>query len=169
MKLLNYVALSLIALLISACSSVNTEPSKEPSNLELTIVASGNVNPDEKKRPSPIQVKIFELKADSTFTEGDFFNLMGNDKAILSIDLLVKDEFILRPGEIRTIKRKVNPNTTSIGILAGYYDMAGSIWREVIKLQPAPEAAWWRAVIPANKVKNKIELQSQGIVVIKQD
>ena len=168
-KVLTTILMFVMTFLLSACSSMSApDAPKEASNFELTVVAADNVNPDEKKRASPIQVKIFELKEDAAFSDGDYFSLMNAEKATLAADLLAKEDFILRPGESKVIKRKGNPNTTAIGILAGYYDLPGSTWRQVIKLEPAPEAAWYRAVMPANKVKSKIELQSQGIVLTKE-
>ena len=70
-------------------------------------------------------------------------------KSITAVDdALVVDEFILRPGEVRDVVRKSASATTAIGVLAGYRDLGKSVWRAVYRLPVAPDASWYRAVIP---------------------
>ncbi|WP_329956094.1 type VI secretion system lipoprotein TssJ [Collimonas silvisoli] len=153
----------LTALLLSACASTGEPVVKEQSKLNLTVVASSDVNPDEKSRAAPLMVRIYELKSDAVFQDADFFSLQTSDKVTLGADLLAKDEYILRPGDSQTIIRKSSPGTAAIGVLAGYRDLSNSTWRTVYKLPPAPDAAWYRAVIPANKIKLQIKLESNAI------
>jgi type VI secretion system protein VasD len=80
--------------------------------------------------------------------------------------MLGKDEFILRPGETKTIERASHNQTTALGILAGYRDLANSTWRVIQPLKEAPAAAWYRALLPSNKLQMTIQLQPQGIVLI---
>jgi type VI secretion system protein VasD len=141
------------------------QDAKEQTKLLLRIEASSGVNPDTSLRPSPIKVRIYELKDVSAFNEADYFSLDTTDKVALAADMLAKDEFILRPGESRTIERKSNSQTTAIGVLAGYRDLPNSTWRLVHKLKEAPEASWMRALIPANKAELTIGLQPQGIAL----
>ena len=54
-------------------------------------------------------------------------------------------------------------------VVAGYHELGQSQWRELIKLPAAPEAAWWRMAIPANKVKIRVQLSAQGIVLLPED
>jgi len=161
--------MALFGALLAACSSTGLPPPLEQSKLDLTIVAADDVNPDDKGRASPILVRIYELKTDGPFQEADFFTLQKQDKLTLGADLLVKDEFILRPGETKTIRRKTLPDTTAIGVLAGYRELGTATWRVVYKLKPAPEAAWYRAVMPANKAKLRIELQTNDIKITELD
>ncbi|MFZ6850107.1 type VI secretion system lipoprotein TssJ [Undibacterium sp. RuRC25W] len=139
---------------------------KESTKLALTISADANVNPDSVQHAAPIKVRIYELKDSATFADADYFTLDNNEKITLVSDLLAKDEYILRPSEVQKIERKSNPQTTAIGILAGYRDLPNSIWRVVYKLPPAPEVGWFRFAIPANKSTLRIQLQAQGIVII---
>jgi type VI secretion system protein VasD len=144
---------------------VQAQDAKEPTKLFLSIEAAAGVNPDDSLRPSPIKVRIYELKDAASFAEADYFSLDAKDKIILAADMLAKDEFILRPGEKRSIERKSNPQTTAIGVLAGYRDLPNSSWRVVYKLKEAPEASWMRMVIPANRAELVIDLQPQGIAL----
>ena len=138
---------------------------KESTKLDISIQADAGVNPDDKARPNPIMVRVYELKNGDAFNAADYFSLANADKETLAADLLVKDEFILRPGETRQIQRKSNPDATVIGVLAGYQDLGHAIWRADFKLAPAPEASMWRFAIPANKAKLLIRLQAGGILL----
>lgn len=105
------------------------QEAKEPTKLLLKIEAVAATNPDDSGRPSPIKVRLYELKDSNSFGEADYFGLNSADKSILGADLLSKDEFILRPGESKTIERASHNQTTALGILAGYRDLANSTWR----------------------------------------
>jgi hypothetical protein len=63
-----------------------------------------------------------------------------NDKALIGSDLLVRDEFILRPGDVKTIRRKSHPDLAAIGVVAGYRDLAQADWRAVQKIDPRPRS-----------------------------
>ncbi|TDM06847.1 MAG: type VI secretion system lipoprotein TssJ [Ideonella sp. MAG2] len=138
---------------------------KERTRLTLQVQASMGVNPDASGKAYPIKVRVYELKDAQVFQEAEYFTLDEKDKTALGGDLLARDEFILRPGESRKIERKSQAATQFIGVLAGYRDLAQSTWRAVYRLPEAPEAAWFRAVIPSNKSDISIELQAQGIVL----
>ena len=139
---------------------------KEQTKLNLLIEASSGVNPNTSERASPIKVRIYELKDSAAFAEADYFSLDSADKVTLAADLLAKDEFILRPGESKRMERKSNPQTTAIGVLAGYRDLANATWRAVHKLKPAAEASWMRFALPAPKLELTVQLQPQSIVLI---
>jgi type VI secretion system protein VasD len=149
--------------MFSCATQVQAQDAKEPTKLVLTIEAAAGVNPDTSLRPSPIKVRIYELKDPGAFGEADYFSLDTADKVTLAADMLAKDEFILRPGESRTIERKSKAQTTAIGVLAGYRDLPNSTWRVVFKLKEAPDASWMRALLPANRADLAIQLQPQGI------
>jgi type VI secretion system protein VasD len=155
----------LLGALLTFSAQVQAQEAKEQTKLILTIDAAPGVNPDTSLRPSPIKVRIYELKDPGAFSEADYFSLDTTDKVTLAADMLAKDEFILRPGESRTIERKSNAQTTAIGVLAGYRDLPNSTWRMVHKLKEAPAASWMRALLPANRAELNIQLQPQGIAL----
>lgn len=139
---------------------------REQTKLDITITADAGLNPDDKGRAAPILVRIYELKSEGTFESADYFSLNANDKSVIGSDLLVRDEFILRPGDVRTLRRKSHPDLAAIGVIAGYRELAQADWRAVQKIDPAPEVAWYRSVMPANKVRLQIDLQPKGIQLI---
>jgi len=159
----------LAVLLLAACTGPQATSPKEPIKLDLAIKAGLAVNPDEKDRASPVQVRLYELKTEFTFQGADYFSLDKNDKNVLTQDMLMRNEFILRPGESRNIERKLNPETTALGVLVGYRDLGKATWRAVYKLPPAPEVSWYRAVVPSRKVKLQVVLDQQSITVSKPD
>lgn len=153
----------LFGIAIAGCS---TAPAKtEQMKLDLAVVAKESVNPDAKGRASPVIVRIYELKAEQAFETADYFTLDKSDKTVLMQDLLVRDEFVLRPGESRDIERKLDPGTQALGFLVGYRELGKATWRAVYKLPPAPEAAWYRAAIPARKIKLQVSLDQRSITI----
>jgi type VI secretion system protein VasD len=154
-----------LGMLFACATQVQAQEAKEQTKLVLTIEAAPGVNPDGSLRPSPIKVRIYELKDPGAFSEADYFSLDTTDKITLAADMLARDEFILRPGESRTIERKSNAQTTAIGVLAGYRDLPNSTWRVIHKLKEAPAASWMRALLPANRAELTIQLQPQGIAL----
>lgn len=152
-----------LALVAASSSHAQFSYPREQTKLDITITAEGGVNPDDKGRAAPILVRIYELKSEGVFESADYFSLYSNDKALIGSDLLVRDEFILRPGDVRTIRRKSHPDLAAIGVVAGYRDLAQADWRAVQKIDLAPEVAWYRSVLPANKVRLQVDLQAKGI------
>lgn len=148
-----------------ATGTVFSQDAKEPTKLLLRIEAAAQTNLDESGRPSPVKVRVYELKDSNAFNEADYFSLANSDKTVVGQDLLARDEFILRPGEIRRIERKSHPKTTALGFLAGYRDL-NSVWRVVHVLPEAPDASWYRALLPSNKAELTLQLQPQGIVIV---
>jgi type VI secretion system protein VasD len=135
---------------LAACS--DAPPRREMANLQIKVSASDRANPDEQGRAAPVMVRIFELKSTHAFENADFFTLQVDNKSVLGDDALATDEFILRPGDVRTLRRLSNPSTTAIGVLAGYRDLGKSVWRTVYRLAPLPEASWYRSMMPRPKV-----------------
>lgn len=159
--------LGVLSSALVACSTAPAQP--EQMKLDLSIEAKDTLNPDDKGRASPVLVRLYELKTASTFENADYYALESTDRTMLVPDLLARDEFILRPGEFRDVERKLNPDTQVLGLLVGYRELGRATWRTVYKLPPAPEAAWYRAAIPARKVKLQIVLDEQAITVSKPD
>lgn len=160
---------TLLACLLVGCAASSGDAPKEPTRLDLVIHAQAEVNPNEEGRAAPIVVRIYELKSDTAFSAADFFNLQNTDKTVLGEDLLKRDEFLLRPGDTQKINRASKPETVAIGVLAAYRDLGKSVWRVVYKLAPAPEAAWYRSVIPSNKAKLQVELEDHAIKVTERE
>jgi type VI secretion system protein VasD len=94
------------------------------------------MNPDVTGRPSPVLLRLYELKAPANFDQADFFSLYQQAQDVLGADLLARDEFLLRPGETRTLERVVEPDARYLGLLAAYRDLDHALWHAVIPLTP---------------------------------
>ncbi|MHB9839219.1 type VI secretion system lipoprotein TssJ [Paraburkholderia terrae] len=143
-----------------ACASNDPKAVHEPVKMDLTVTASSSVNPDDQKRAAPIVVRFYELKNADAFNAGDFFSLQDKDKTVLADDLVVREQFQLRPGESKHIQRNAEQATTTLGVIAAYRDLPNSVWRATWSLPPAPPAAWYR---PAPKLKLTINLDTSAI------
>ncbi|WP_242540401.1 type VI secretion system lipoprotein TssJ [Trinickia mobilis] len=153
-----------MGLCLTACSS-GSPTVKAQTDLQVQVVASANVNPDDWGRAAPIMVRVYELKSATAFESADFFTLQNDGKKALGDDVLAVDEFILRPGDRREIRRKSNPATTAIGVLAGYRELGKSVWRDVFRLPTAPDASWYSAAIPDKKQKLTIRLDQRTVSI----
>ena len=122
-----------------------------------------DLNPDIKSRPAPIIVRIYELKSEATFVQADFFSLQNNDKATLTDDLLMRDEFLMRPGDRVTIRRKANPQLGSIGVLAAFRDLPYATWRATYRLPPPVEATWYRR---SSNINLQIQLEDNAVRIV---
>lgn len=158
----------LLPLVLGACSALSggdAPAQKEPARLDIAIKADADLNLDIKGRGAPMLLRVYELKSEVAFQDAEFFALQNTDKAVLGADLLAVDQYIIRPGETRQILRKSNPETTAIGIFAGYRDLPNATWRVIHKMPPAAEKGWLQMITPANKTKLKIDLQANAILL----
>lgn len=161
-----------LSVLLSACGALSgggPPAPKEPARLDISIEADGDLNADAKGRGAPLQLRVYELKSEAAFADADFFSLQNSDKAVLGADLLAVDQFVLRPGESRKIRRKSHPETTAIGVFAGYRDLPHAVWRAVHPMPPAAESSWYRVVVPAHKARLKIDLQASAILLTNEE
>ncbi|QCP54384.1 type VI secretion system lipoprotein TssJ [Trinickia violacea] len=147
MRLITSVTACALALLLVACASGDPKP-QIPLMLDLTISAATTVNPGDQGQAAPIVVRVYELKTDNAFKVADYFSLQDRDKTVLTDDLVKRDEFQLRPGEHKTIRRIADATTTTVGVLAEYRDLPHAVWRAVYPLPTAPEKAWYRFSSP---------------------
>ena len=150
-------------LALSACASSGEPKPKEPIRLDLRVNALPDVNPDDRGRAAPIVVRIYELKNDGAFEAADFFTLQTQDKTVLADDVVKRDELQLRPGEHRTVVRKPDPTTTTIGVIAAYRDLPNAVWRAAYAMPVAPDKAWYRLFTP--KLKLTIDLEAKAVKI----
>jgi type VI secretion system protein VasD len=152
----------LCTLTLAACASDNAPPKREPLKLEIAVDAHSNVNPDDRMRAAPVLVRVYELKNVDTFNDADFQSLHEKDKAVLTEDLLARDQFLLRPGEHKSINRDANGSSTALGVIAAFRDLPNSVWRTTWPLPLTPKAAWYRR---APRLKLVIDLDANAVTI----
>lgn len=131
--------------LLNACSS---------PRVTMEVASQPNVNPDSSGRPSPLIVKMYEMRSDMAFRQGEFQLLFMEPMKVLGSDLVAMDELTFVPGEARTVEYVPMPETRYVGVLAGFRQM---------------ERARWRTVVPVNPEKSnkiRLELNDASLIVI---
>ena len=128
-RLLVLAALATCALLLAACGAKPVKPTAAHAQL---IVAS-DVNPDNSGRASPIVVRLFQLKNDGEFATTDFFALYDKEKETLGASFISREEYVLNPGETRTLELAVNPDARFVGALAAFRDIRSAQWRAITR------------------------------------
>lgn len=114
----------------------------DPTVIDAQVVASLQANPDARKRPSPVMVRIYELKARNQFDAADFISLFERDKDLLGSELVVRDEFVLRPGETKELKRQPQADTKFLAVLVGFRDLEKARSRAVAAVAPHTTNRW---------------------------
>ena len=132
--ILRATVLSMVAVTtVSLLSSCAGAPKKE--RLGLSINATADVNPDMQGRPSPVILHILELNSLEQFNGLDYVSLTQASGAALGTSLLSKKQEILQPGSSRELPLELDPQTTAIGLVAGYRDIDNATWRTSVPIQ----------------------------------
>jgi len=114
---------------LSGCGAA---PKREVVGLQIS--ATADVNPDLQGRPSPIILHVLELSSEEQFNRLDYVSLTQSSGAALGPDLLGKTRLVLSPGGNSPLPLELNPQTTFIGLVAGYRDLDNATWRTSIPI-----------------------------------
>ena len=120
----------LVATTMVLLSSCGGAPKREKIGLQVS--ATADVNPDQQGRPSPVMLHVLELNSEEQFNRLDYMSLTQSSGAALGPDLLGKTNLVFSPGDSRQLPLELNPQTTFIGLVAGYRDMDNANWRTSI-------------------------------------
>ena len=126
------------AAVLPGCGAVSAITAPEPPPVtavpmaRFELVAEAGVNPDINGTPKPVLMRLYELKAAASFERASFLDLMEKDEAALGGDFLRREEFLVAPGERRTIERKGNADVRAFGLFAAFRDLERSSWRTAI-------------------------------------
>ena len=116
-------------------------PAPPPVKPLLVIVsASSSINPGVTERAAPVILRLYDLKSASTFDAADFFSLMDKESQVLGADLLVRDEYQIKPGERLELSRKLSTGVGRIAALVAFRDLERSIWKASIVIGNPPPA-----------------------------
>ena len=117
--------------LITVIVAVGAAPPPPPAVLTLTIAAGSDQNPDPSGRPAPVAIRLFELNGNAKFERADVFALTEHEQQTLGDDGQGSEEFVLRPGETRTVIRELKKGVQFVGIAVLFRDIDRSRWRAV--------------------------------------
>lgn len=120
---------SLLAL--AACAA----PPPPPAVVTLEVEGGADQNPDQSGRPSPVALQVYLLNATAKFERGDVFALTERERETLGSDSAGSEQFVISPGEKRTITREPRAGVQAIGLVALFRDVdAGARWRAVLPI-----------------------------------
>lgn len=113
-----------------------TQVRPQPVPVSGTISAARDLNPSATQRPSPLVLRIYELRSDAAFTKADFIALYQAESATIGPDLVLKDEFMLQPGEAREYQRTLSIETRWVGVFGAYRNVERAVWRAIAPVPP---------------------------------
>jgi len=128
-----------------------TQVRAQPVPLTGTVSAAADLNPSATQRPSPLVLRIYELRSDTAFGKADFIALYQSEQATLGADLVLKDEFVLTPGESRAYQRTLSIETRYVAVFGAYRNIERAVWRAIT------------AVPPGKALKLAIRAESQAL------
>jgi type VI secretion system protein VasD len=119
--------LGLVGLLaLARCST----PPPPPPVLNLTINGTADQNPDAAGRASPVAVRVYQLTGTAKFEQADVFALKDNEMKTLGAEEATGSlEFLIAPGDTKTVKIDLKPMVSSIGVAVLYRDIDQAKWR----------------------------------------
>jgi type VI secretion system protein VasD len=125
-----------LIVVIAVCSIALTACAPKPPKAvkaRAQLVVSADVNPDTAGRASPVVVRLFQLRNDGEFAAADFFALYEKEKETLGASLISREEYVLAPGETRTLEMPINPDARFVGAVAAYRDIRSAHWRALTR------------------------------------
>jgi type VI secretion system protein VasD len=90
------------------------------------ITAGANAGADGADRPLTLQ--IVQMRSAGAFDAADFFGLQ-NPQGALGGEFIKADQVALTPGAPKTLSIGLDAGTTVIGVVAGFRDPAGKVYR----------------------------------------
>jgi len=113
-----------------------TQVRAQPVPLTGTVSAAADLNPSATQRPSPLVIRIYELRSDTAFSRADFIALYQSEQATIGADLVLKDEFMLTPGESRAYQRTLSIETRYLAVFGAYRNVERAVWRAITPVPP---------------------------------
>lgn len=107
----------------------------DPTLLNLQITTTADANPDARRRASPLVLRVYELSGHALFDTADFLALFERDRETLGPEMLGKEEWVMPPGTVRALDKKLAPEVRHLGIVAGYRDLERARWRLVVPVK----------------------------------
>lgn len=116
-------------------------PAPPPPKLSISVVAAAHLNPNIHGRASPVVVRLYELKSAAPFDTADFMSLYEKDRSVLGSELVAREEFMLEPGESKSINKLLGPEVRGLGVVVAYREIDRAQWRGMVNLVPGKDNA----------------------------
>jgi type VI secretion system protein VasD len=130
------------ALLLPVAAAACAGPPPPPPAVTLNIQGGADQNPDPTGRPSPVALSVFYLTQTAKFERADVFALTEREQATLGQDSAGSEQFVVAPGESRSVTRELRQGVQAIGIVALFRDVdSGAQWRALRAIAPSGATA----------------------------
>ena len=116
---------------LTGCGGPPPPAPKPPPVLSLMITGGGDQNPDAAGRASPVAVRIYQLSGTAKFEQTDVFALKDREALTLGTESQGSQEFLIAPGEKRTVSIALKPLVSAVGVAVMYRDIDHAAWRAV--------------------------------------
>ncbi|MDR0807085.1 MAG: type VI secretion system lipoprotein TssJ [Enterobacteriaceae bacterium] len=112
-------------------------PSKNPSEISLTLVSEPDMNPNQSGEATPIELQVVYLNDDSKFLSIDYDQILddGPEKA-LGKNYVNHQDYSLLPGQFKSLPPiKLDAQTRFIGVIAHYSFIDDSQWYDITDVE----------------------------------
>jgi type VI secretion system protein VasD len=108
-----------------------------PPVLTITINGTAEQNPDATGHAAPVAVRVYQLSGTAKFMQSDVFALKDNEaKTLGPEEATTSQEFLIAPGDSKTVTIDLKPMVSSIGVAVLYRDIDQAQWRAVAAAKP---------------------------------
>jgi type VI secretion system protein VasD len=133
-----------LVLAIGSCSSSGPAP-KEPEKCKVqaltgAIIASPHINPTIEGDPRPVQLRLYQLKSDTSFLNASFEQVWQDDKTALGDSLVKVEELSVYPNTRVAFKFERNDAAQFLTAAALFREPKGRTWFASFELPPPPSA-----------------------------
>ena len=118
--------------LVASCQS---GPPK-PSTVTINLAGQAGMNPGPGGGDRPVTVLIMRLKSAGKFNSADYFALQGDAGTALAGDLVGSDSIAVGPGQTASKTITVEPEATTLGLVALIREPGGRTWRTTKSVSP---------------------------------
>jgi len=110
---------------LATCAIKPTGPAK------VTLVAHGGTdqNPDPDGHATPVVIRLYQLAATGRFERASEFAMLAHQAETLGTETLASNEFLLSPGQTRTISEPLQKGARFVGIAVLFRDIDHAVWR----------------------------------------
>lgn len=97
--------------------------------VKVNVAADQSINQDNQLRSLPVVMRVYQLSAKTKFEHADFKQLWKTDIELLGAESLSREEYLIHPGELSTLKVTKQDNVQYIGVVALFRDNVQNHWR----------------------------------------
>ncbi len=159
--------ITLLAMVLVACSSSSPQETPPPVSHVLHITTAGQLNPYGGENAHPVVLRLYQLSEAGSFRNAAFLDLYQNDQQVLAstlVDTLYLDPLL--PGTEQQINIDVHFRSRYLAVLAEFSEYENAVSRALLKLdednedqefkievaglrvslETQPEKSWWQTI-----------------------